>query len=238
MIEKVPVSVRKNRGRPPEDRFARRSEIYDRIAPLVLERGAGALSMRELARAAHMSVGGLYHYFSAKRELLFFPLLPDTCQEQYDRFRGRYEHLRLEDPAGYLDEFLWEIASSALQIRPAVVAALEIGAGDLWQTMAQSMQLEMSDLLGVVGEAHGIGPADLLPLARQIRRTVMGAMFDPDITAQDLLDQLDALITGTAGRASGHDRTVPPDAGQQPWTDGRPRSTVPSTPGELRARRG
>jgi AcrR family transcriptional regulator len=209
LIEEDPDVVRKNRGRPPEDRFARRSEIYDRVYPLVLERSAGALTMRELARAALMSVGGLYHYFSSKRELLFFPLLPDTCQEHYERFRARWSHLRWEDPRRYLDEFLRELASSALQMRPAVVAALEIGAGELWQTMEQSMQVEMSDLLDVVGEVHAIGPVQLAPLARQIRRTVMGAMFDPDIAPQELRDQLDALITGTAARASAHAQRVP-----------------------------
>lgn len=192
--------VRKNRGRPSEDRFARRSEIYNRVAPLVLERGAQALTMRELARAALMSPGGLYHYFSSKRELLFFPLLPDTCQEQYERFQARWGRLRQEDPRRYLDEFLREIASSALQIRPAVVAAVEIGAGELWHTMQQSMQVEMSDLLEVVGQVHDIGSEQLVALARQIRRTVMGAMFDPDITPGELRNQLDALIAGTVPR--------------------------------------
>jgi AcrR family transcriptional regulator len=45
-------------GRPPEDRLARQREIYEAVVPLIYRDGARRLSIREAARAAHMSVGG------------------------------------------------------------------------------------------------------------------------------------------------------------------------------------
>src|SRR5919202_6385305 len=65
-------------GRPPEDRLARPREIYEAVIPLIYRDGARRLSMRSAARAAHMSVGGLYHYFPAKRDLVLHGLREDA----------------------------------------------------------------------------------------------------------------------------------------------------------------
>ena len=56
-------------GRPREDRLLRQREIFGAVAPLVLERGARRVTMRDAARAAYLSVGALYHYFPTKRDL-------------------------------------------------------------------------------------------------------------------------------------------------------------------------
>lgn len=36
--------------------------------------------MRQAAAAAHMSVGGIYHYFPSKRDLVLFVLSPEALQ--------------------------------------------------------------------------------------------------------------------------------------------------------------
>lgn len=46
-------------GRPREDGFRRRLEIYTAVAPLLEKDGAGGLTMRQAADAAHVSVGGI-----------------------------------------------------------------------------------------------------------------------------------------------------------------------------------
>ena len=76
-------------GRPPEDKFARQLEIFRAVAPLVLEYGARRLSMEQAASAACLSVGGLYHYFPTKRELLLFTLQPDTLNRRCQAFLRR-----------------------------------------------------------------------------------------------------------------------------------------------------
>jgi|Tabmets5t2r1_1033131.scaffolds.fasta_scaffold05206_2 AcrR family transcriptional regulator len=53
-------------GRPPEDRLKRQYEIFLAVAPLIERYGAKRLTMRQAARAAHLSLGGLYHYWKPK----------------------------------------------------------------------------------------------------------------------------------------------------------------------------
>lgn len=184
-------------GRPPEDRFRRRMEIYQAVSPLIMERGASRLGMREISRAAALSVGGLYHYFGSKRELLLYPILPETCQEQYRRFRARWGHLVEHDPQGYLDAFLEFLARTSLQVRPAVRAALEIGAGDFWEMMQETMRVEMEDLLDAIHRARqeaGLESPDRAWMAHSIRRTVMGALMDAEVTPEELEAQLRAVV--------------------------------------------
>src|SRR6059036_389970 len=55
---------------------ARRVEILRAAARIFRERGFAAAGMREIAVAADLSPGNLYHYFRGKNELLFF------CQDR------------------------------------------------------------------------------------------------------------------------------------------------------------
>ena len=63
-------------GRPPEDRLLRQCEIYRAVPPLLLSAGARGLTMRDAARAACMSLGGLNHYFPIKQQLVLFGVEP------------------------------------------------------------------------------------------------------------------------------------------------------------------
>src|SRR5216117_2708083 len=55
---------------------ARRVEILRAAAQIFRSRGFAGAGMREIAIAADLSPGNLYHYFRGKEELLFF------CQDQ------------------------------------------------------------------------------------------------------------------------------------------------------------
>ncbi|MBK9715083.1 MAG: helix-turn-helix transcriptional regulator [Kouleothrix sp.] len=69
------------RGRPPEDRLARQREIYTAVAPLIEREGVRRLSMRQAAAAACLSIGGLYHYFPTKRELVLWTVSRSHLEE-------------------------------------------------------------------------------------------------------------------------------------------------------------
>src|SRR5687768_13949306 len=105
-------------GRPPEDRQARQQEIYRAVGPLILEHGVGHLSMRQAAHAACLSVGGLYHYFPTKRDLVLHPLRPEVLLRRCHDFHGQYGGLSISNPAQYLAVYLDFLADTALLLRP------------------------------------------------------------------------------------------------------------------------
>ena len=86
-------------GRPPEDRLARQDEIYRAVSPLIVEVGARQLSMRQAARAASLSIGGLYYYFPTKRELLLHGLCPAALLRYCAEFHAEFDHLTASGPA-------------------------------------------------------------------------------------------------------------------------------------------
>jgi AcrR family transcriptional regulator len=111
-------------GRPPEDMLARQREIYEAVAPLILEVGPLRLSMRNAARAAHMSVGGLYHYFSTKRDLVLHGLRWDARNRLCREYRERMADLSGWSPEGYIKAYLDLSIRMFAFIRPSVQAAL------------------------------------------------------------------------------------------------------------------
>src|SRR5215472_7128514 len=69
---------RKSRGastaqrEPFDSRFDRRlAKVLQHAAQIFCEKGYEGASMRDLSRAAGMSLAGLYHYFASKEELLY-----------------------------------------------------------------------------------------------------------------------------------------------------------------------
>src|SRR5689334_11440210 len=93
-------------GRPPEDRFGRKLEIFEAVAPLILEKGARRLSMQEAACAACLSIGGLYHYFPTKRELVLYTLQPDVLDRRCLHFHLKYQGLASSEPERYFVLFV------------------------------------------------------------------------------------------------------------------------------------
>jgi AcrR family transcriptional regulator len=195
-FEKPPVSSRPNGGRPPEDRFARRMEIFAAVAPHVLSRGARNLSMRQAASAAHVSVGTLYHYFSSKQELLLFPLLPTSCAEAMRRFEEAHADVRARDPQRYLKLFVEHHVQGVVPLRAALQAALEFGAEDFWDAVdKREMDAQIERLVDAVEAVRGpVG--DRTGLARAIRRVMVSGLVDRHVTPIELGQELRALIHG------------------------------------------
>lgn len=154
-------------GRPPEDRLARQAEIFLAVAPLILRDGARRLSMRAAADAACMSIGGLYHYFPTKRDLVLHGL--------DEAARARLCH---ENRAAIADVAAWGLSrwvESYLDLsqrmfgflRPAVQAALELGAEEFQAQLDSGLTLHVAELLEALRVlAPAIPERDLAALAR------------------------------------------------------------------------
>ena len=196
--ENVKPMFEKNghRGRPREDQFARRLEIYRAAAPLVLQMGARRLTMRGLAKAAHMSVGAIYHYFPTKRELLLYPLQPAVCEQMLERFAAEHGHLREAAPQQYVEAFVEVLVDGVFDLRPAVQAAFELGADCTWSLLEEGISVEMRDLVEAIVRSGGSPAHDPALLERAIRRMFLSCLLDRSVTASEVRSDLFALIRG------------------------------------------
>jgi AcrR family transcriptional regulator len=191
-----PATERRGRGRPPEDRLQRQWEIYLAVSPLILRHGIKALPMREAAAAACLSVGGLYHYFADKRDMALFGLRPDVLERRCREWHLRHDHLAAVDPRAYFDAYVeFSIAGHAF-VRPAVIAALELGAETLWPSLELAINSNNAELAEAVRPLLPGTPAaeQLESVARQLRRMTFGAVLDRTITAEEFRAGLRGLL--------------------------------------------
>jgi AcrR family transcriptional regulator len=192
------------KGRPPEDRLARQSEIFLAVAPLILRDGARRLSMRTAADAACLSVGGLYHYFPTKRDLVMHGLRPEALLRVCQDFHGEFGYLSEVDPRRYIDEGIAVIVKHVGLLRPAIHAALELGTTSFWEVIDTILTNTTFDF-----EVHlrrlfpDVGDQELAQWGRAIRRSICAAFLDKGISQDELRDELRLLFDGYAKRATG-----------------------------------
>jgi AcrR family transcriptional regulator len=182
-------------GRPPEDGFRRRWEIYLAAAPLLEKVGAKGLTMRQAAAAAHMSVGGIYHYFPSKRDLVLYGVSPESMQGQCEQSHQRLAPLERTDPHAHLATFLDDLVQVVSTVRPALVAAIELGAGPALETIEAAMKVALQEFVGAIRAVRtDMGDAEVQTLDRALRHTMFGAMLDRSVTPSDLRNELRSIV--------------------------------------------
>lgn len=193
------------RGRPAEDRLARQREIYTAVVPLIMEHGARRLSMREAAQAACLSIGGLYHYFPTKRELVLHGLCPEAILRRCQDFHDQFEHLAEADPQQYIKEGIDLIVSHVEFCRPALHAALELGTESFWEVIetlltgtAQAFEVNLQRQLPDASDQ------EVQRCGRAINRALCAALLDKRISPDELRDDLRFLFDGYVNRVSEH----------------------------------
>lgn len=153
--------------------------------------------MREAARAANISVGGLYHYFPDKRSLVLHGLQPEAFGRLCADFHAEYGHLEDGQPRAYLEAFVdFQIRQIAF-VRPALHAALELGADTFWRSMEESIAVGLDGFARTLARVvPDTADGDLIRLGRTLRRTLFAALLDKGITDDELRHELHALIVG------------------------------------------
>jgi AcrR family transcriptional regulator len=182
-------------GRPREDVFRRRLEIYTAVAPLLEKAGARALTMRQAAAAAHMSVGGIYHYFPSKRDLVLFVLSPDALQRLCEKPGQLLLPLQRADSRAHLATFLDGLVRGVPLLRPAVLAALELGAGPALDFAEATMTVSVPEFVQAVRAVRAdIGDAEAHTIDRAVRHATLGAMLDRSVTPSELRNELHSIV--------------------------------------------
>jgi AcrR family transcriptional regulator len=166
-------------GRPPEDRLARQREIFEAVAPLMVARGARKLTMRDAAHAACLSVGGLYHYFPTKRDLLMHGLSHQARRRIFMESREALRRGSALDRGAYLDMYIERTLMLWAFVHPSVQAALELGyeefQGRLDAGFAASTA-EFAEVLRVL--ASDLSEDRLAALVRAVQRLALGTVID------------------------------------------------------------
>ena len=85
-----------------DSRFDRRlAKVLHHAARIFCEKGYEGASMRDLSRAAGMSLAGLYHYFDSKEELLYliqkhtFQTIIERAEERLKNTKGAEQRVRV-----------------------------------------------------------------------------------------------------------------------------------------------
>jgi AcrR family transcriptional regulator len=191
------------KGRPPEDRLARQSEIFLAVAPLILCHGARRLSMRAAADAACLSVGGLYHYFPTKRDLVMHGLRAEALLRICQDFHAEFGYLSEMDPRRYIGEGIRVVVEHVGLLRPAIHAALELGTTSFWEVIDTILTNTTFDF-----EVHlrrlypEVGDQELAQWGRALRRSICAAFLDKGVSQDELRDELWLLVDGYANRVA------------------------------------
>jgi AcrR family transcriptional regulator len=166
---------------------------------LIEQFGARNLTMRQAAAASFMSLGGLYHYFPDKRSLVLFGLDQEAHERVCAEFRAQHGHLKDSDPQAATEAFVQFFAGRVAFVRPAVHAALEMGAEEFMS------QLEVNINTGLEGFMETLRLAlpeaddrDLRVIARSVRRLVLAGLLDRTSTQAEIEEELRALVIGTS----------------------------------------
>ena len=197
-------------GRPREDVFLRRLEIYTAVAPLLEKAGVRGLTMRQAAAAAHMSVGGIYHYFPAKRDLVLFVLSPDALQRLCKQPHELLPPLPKADSPVDLHTFLEGLVRGVPFLRPAVLAAIELGAGAAFDYVEATMTASVPDFTRALRAVRtDMGDAEAQTIDRAVRHVTLGAMLDRSVTPSELRDELRSIVEARSpSRARGEERQL------------------------------
>jgi AcrR family transcriptional regulator len=162
--------------------------------------------MREAAHAAFLSIGGLYHYFPTKRDLV----LHGRDLEARDRICAE-ESARIGDLLQQRPESQIDITVDALMrifafIRPSALAVLDLGSDTLQDALDGGWTSNLGSLVDVFRRLlPDASDEHLMSLARSIRWIVRGALIDRDVDSEQVRSDLRLLI---AAQVEGTSRQV------------------------------
>ncbi|TMD15833.1 MAG: TetR/AcrR family transcriptional regulator [Chloroflexi bacterium] len=184
-------------GRPAEDRVQRRREIWGAVGPLIEKFGARNLTMRQAAAVSFLSLGGLYHYFPNRRSLVLFGLDQEAHKRVCAEFNKQYGHLKDSDPQAATEAFIRFFGSQVSFVRPAVQAALELGAEEFMSRLEANLNVGLDGFAQTLRLAlPDADDRDLRAVARSVRRLVLAGLVDRSITQSEIEEELRAVVSG------------------------------------------
>jgi AcrR family transcriptional regulator len=153
--------------------------------------------MRAAARAACMSIGGLYHHFPTKQELVLHGLnaeaIARTCHEFFDSVGSQ---VNFASP-GFVDAYIDYMIASLRFIRPALHAALELRLETLPNTLEPALTAAADQFVRLFRMTFPhTDEAEVYQAGRAIHRVIVSALMDKTMTEAEFRSQVSILIDG------------------------------------------
>ena len=182
-------------GRPRENVVERRLDIYERVAPLLAERGIRGLSMEHAARTAHVSVGTPYRYFPNKRSLVLYGINPEPADLVCARFTQSSGHLK--DRHVMRAALASFIVQTVQLMRPSVDAAIRLGPEVVRARLnnVARQPLETFPALLVLGMPLDDGRTPE-HVEQVVRRTIVSALMEKEFESEELRGTFEGLLAG------------------------------------------
>jgi AcrR family transcriptional regulator len=184
-------------GRPANDSTRERLRIYRAAGPLILRNGYRRTTLREVARVAWLSPGGIYHYFDSKRQLVLFGLSPEALSTACTDAAAELRDALASRPPPPIEELIELFVEKNVRmiefVRPALHSAIELGRTELQCRLSAGI---MEDADSLVSALRGLFPDMPMaePSADAIRRTIFGLALDLNVTPARVRRQLQWLF--------------------------------------------
>ncbi len=146
-----------------------------------------------------MSVGGLYHYFPTKRDLVLHGLREDARARLCQEYRCHLGDLSGWSAERYVDAYLDLSICMFSFARPSVQAAPELGVEELQTVLDAGLRTNVGELVETLRFVNaGVSERDLEALARALRQILLGALVDRHADLDETREQMRMLIEGYA----------------------------------------
>jgi AcrR family transcriptional regulator len=144
-------------------------------------------------------VGGLYHYFPTKRDLVLYGFQEETLNRLCQNFIDEYGYLAALDPGQYLEEYSSFAVEQIAFVRPALLAAIELGVETFRKVLDSGLSLITARFTNIARSmSPEISTESIGQLERSLKRVILGAALDKEITPAALRSEIFSIFAGYA----------------------------------------
>jgi hypothetical protein len=112
-------------------------------------------------------------------------------------FKAQYGHLKESDPRAAAEAFIHFFAGRVSFVRPAVQAALELGAEEFMSRLEANISMGLDGFMQTIRLAlPDADDRDLGAVARSVRRVVLAGLVDRSVTESEVEEELRAVVSG------------------------------------------
>lgn len=200
-------------GRPRKDPIQERIRIYSAAAPLIQTKGLADTTVDEIARAALLSRGGIYHYFRSKEELALYGLDPEAlahvCHLAVPALERELTRPGGPDVAQVVELYADRTLSMLAFVGAALAAAVELGRDHLKEALSRGARDDANALASVL-RRFLTEPGEAEELAESIHSRILWAAFHPR-PEETIRDGLRAVFRryGLLGEPAGSTKQEP-----------------------------